>query len=389
MHFEYSAEHRDLQSAIRTFLDRAAPLATIPLIVQSDPGEDASVWAAAVQQLGLPGLEVPEELGGSGADAASVAIAMIELGAAMIPGPLAPCIGLAVPLLNALPEGETRATLLAGIAEGTVVPAVDLALFTAPLLAPAHQVAGGSSGAGLTGAVARVIGGASATDLIVLTRIGNEPAVVHVRRDYATTTALNTLDPARREFSLNCTDTPVSVLARGNAALDSLEVAHRRALLFAACEAVGGAERSLEIAVQYAKDRRAFGKVIGSFQALKHRMAAQYVENELARTMLMYASWSTTVPAGESDPTALEQAKVAACEAYLEAARVSIGILGGIGHTWEHPLHLYLKRATVVREQFARPAELRAVIAAAEITSHSAATGLALATSAATTGGHA
>ncbi|WP_193044696.1 acyl-CoA dehydrogenase family protein [Mycolicibacterium baixiangningiae] len=354
MQFELSEEQLELQRSIRAFVERYASPLDVLSQIESDAGFSKELWNAAAAKLGLQSLNVPEDFGGMGASNLELMAAIEELGAGAVPGPLAPCIGLAVPILDAAKTSPLAAQLLGSIADGTEIVAVAPDIFDGHQGRPSVEATEDDQGkVRLNGTAHRILTPQHATTLLVLAGIGESVAVVAAPAD-ALGVRLKMhamLDPTRREGDVEFSDVRARVVVRGDDATAVSRTARRYALLFAAAEAVGGAQRALDLSVQYAKERKAFGKVIGTFQALKHRMADMYTELEISRSLLWYAAWLSTQESASVDDveSTLLEAKLVATESYLQSTRSAISIFGGIGYTWEHPIHLYFKRATSLR----------------------------------------
>lgn len=362
MQFELGEEQQELQRSIRAFTDRHADPLEVLKDIDRDTGFAPDSWATAATKMGLQSLAVPEAFGGMGAGPLEVMIAVEELGAAVVPGPLALCVGLVVPTLTAAVGSPVAASMLAAIAEGGSIVSLATDLFTPVDGRPTVEVTVvGADEVTVTGTARRVVAPQGASTFVMRGVIGDDIAVVAVPADGdgVTVTMHTMLDPTRREGDVDLINVVGQIVARGDRATSVIDAARRSALLFAAAEAVGGAERAMDLAVKYAKERQAFGKVIGSFQALKHRMADMYTDLELARTLLWFAAWLASPDAPEDTTAeavegALLEAKLVATEGFLRTARSAVGIFGGIGYTWEHPIHLYFKRATALR-LFAQP----------------------------------
>ena len=288
-----SEERRFLQETVAALVDKHATPEAVRAAMQSERGFDESLWKMLCEQVGVAALVVPEELGGAGGELADAAVVLEELGKALVPTPL---LGTILAELALLSVG--RHEPLAGLADGTSIGTV--------VFDPDHVV---------NGDVADVVIG---TDTATLTRW-----------EGSTATARSTMDLTRRLSAV----TPGQTSELGS----DPGLADTAALLLAA-EQIGAAARALELTVAYTKDRVQFGRPIGSFQALKHRMADLYVKVQSARAVIYDAI-------AEPSPSSASLARVFASEALTAVAGEAVQMHGGIAITWEHDIQLYFKRA--------------------------------------------
>ncbi|MGC5530138.1 acyl-CoA dehydrogenase family protein [Streptomyces sp. SR-10] len=359
----FTAEQHEIRRTLRELLARSAGPDAIPAAVRTVEGYDPVLWRRLAGDLGLPGLALAEEYGGAGCTVTELALACEETGRALLPTPLLATAALAAPLIAALGTPGQRAALLPRIADGTLTAALAVpggSLATALGLtgdnldgswagggrAGGIQARGPGEGTGrrLYGEAGRVLDGHSAGLLLVAAHAGGYPRsrtqLFLVPGDAAglARTRLTSVDETRPLARVELRDTPAELLgADGTAdAAAALAAAGRTAAAILAAEAVGTAASALERTVQYVKAREQFGRAVGSFQAVKHRLADLYVRVEAARSAAYHAARDP-----EAGPLALAQA--------LEAARITTGeavqLHGGIGFTWEHEAHRYLKRA--------------------------------------------
>lgn len=315
------------------------------------PGRiDNKLWRTLCDEIGVAALAVPEEFGGAGASFVETATVLEELGAALSPVPVF-STALATGALLLSGDADACARFLPDIASGTRNAALCWAGATG------WRTPGVASESGLlTGTAHFVIDGESADQFVVLagTPSGITLHVVDAHTDGVEVTALPTVDPTRPLARVTFDDTAATaVTADGNL------VARLRTLAFAllAAEQVGGADRALKLAVEHASSRTQFGRIIGSFQALKHRMADMYTLVESSRSLARAAVDAVV----SGDPEAAElaaSAHVYCSEAFATVAGESIQIHGGIGITWEHDIQLYFKRAHGSAQLFGQPHEL-------------------------------
>ncbi|MBD3554064.1 acyl-CoA dehydrogenase family protein [Streptomyces sp. SP18CM02] len=356
-----TAEQHAIRRTLRDLLARSGGPEAIPAAVRTAEGHDPDLWRRLAEELGLPGLALPEEYGGAGCGATESALVCEEAGRALLPTPLLATSGLAAPLIAALGTPDQRAALLPRIAAGDltaalVLPGGSLALalgLTGDNLDGAW--AGGGRAGGiqareergarlLYGEAERVLDGHSAGLLVVAAHTGGYPRsrtqlfLVPGDAPGVVRTRLTALDETRPLARVELREAPAELLgADGTAdAAGALAATGRTAAALLAAEAVGTAASALERTVEYVKTREQFGRPVGSFQAVKHRIADLYVRVEAARSAAYHAARDP-----EAGPLALAQA--------LEAARITTGeaiqLHGGIGFTWEHVAHRYFKRA--------------------------------------------
>ncbi|MEU4920865.1 acyl-CoA dehydrogenase family protein [Streptomyces parvus] len=356
-----TTEQHEIRRALRDLLARYGGPGAIPDAVGTAEGYDPALWRRLAGELGLPGLALAEEYGGAGCTTTELALACEETGRALLASPLLATAALAAPLIAALGTPDQRAALLPRIADGTLTAALALpggSLSTALGLTGDNRDgtwAGGGRAGGiqargeegerrLYGEAGRVLDGHSAGLLLVAAHTGGYPRsrtqlfLVPADAPGLTRTRLTALDETRPLARVELRDTPAEPLGADDTAdaAAALAAAGRTAAAVLAAEAVGTAAGALERTVEYVKTREQFGRAIGSFQAVKHRLADLYVRVEAARSAAYHAAREP-----ESGPLALAQA--------LEAARITTGeavqLHGGIGFTWEHEAHRYLKRA--------------------------------------------
>jgi alkylation response protein AidB-like acyl-CoA dehydrogenase len=355
--FVFTPEQQDLRRAVRQFCAERLDEDTVRRLMESEAGYDRAIWTRLGAELGVLGLAVPEELGGAGGGLVDQAVVAEEFGAALVPGPVLGTVGLAVPALVALAGAEVEEGLLASLVEGTRTAA-----FAVPDRGGRYDpalVTVTESGGTLTGEVSQVVDG-TADVLLVAARTGD--GVGLFLADEAERVPLSTLDRTRRQATVRFAATPARALASGPAAERAITAALRTGAALLAAEQVGGAQRMLERTVAYAGTRLQFGRPIGSFQAVKHRCADMLVLVEHARSTAYHAAWA--LQDGTDDPElAIGIAQATCSEAYQRVAEDTVQLHGGIGFTWEHSAHLYLKRAVTDAALLGSAAEHRERIA--------------------------
>ncbi len=359
MNFAFSDEQEELRRVVRQFLEARSPEPEVRRLMETTDGYDPTVWRQMADQLGLQGLIVPEAQGGAGFGYVELVVVLEEMGRSLLCAPFFSSVVLAA---NALLHGGAATAdgeLLAGIAAGAVAT---LALTEASgrwdeagITLRATPPGGGGAGGGghdhwtLDGTKTFVLDGHVASLVLVTARSDAGVGIFAVEGDAAdapglTRTPLATLDQTRKQARLDFAATPARLVGADGGGWPVLERVLDLAAVALAAEQVGGAQRCLDMAVDYAKVRVQFGRPIGSFQAVKHRCADMLLDVESARSAAYYAGWCAA-ELNDELPAMASLAKAYCSEAYVRAAADNIQIHGGIGFTWEHPAHLYLKRA--------------------------------------------
>jgi alkylation response protein AidB-like acyl-CoA dehydrogenase len=367
LQFAFTQEQQLIRETARRFFDEHATSQHMRAALETPEGYDAQLWHQMASDLGWAGLTIPERYGGAGLGMVELAILQHEQGRRLVPSPFFSTVCLAAPLIQQCATESQKTRWLGRIASGDLRVAVALtgrrgrpgaAGITAEL------VAEGGGGFRLSGESNFVIHGHACDSLLVAARsLGSWSAdgitaggfradglslvMVEPARAGVTIEKLVTLDLTRPMARVTFDAIRISaeeVLGPEGAASLGFERALDLARVAIAAEAVGAAERILEMTVQYAKDRLQFGRAIGSFQAVKHRLADMMVAVEAARS----ASWYAACVADERDSELAEAASIsksACCDALFNCAANAIQLHGGIGFTWDHDAHLYFKRA--------------------------------------------
>jgi alkylation response protein AidB-like acyl-CoA dehydrogenase len=341
MRFAFDADQEEFRRTLRQFFTRELPHAGLPELVASGRPVEP-LWRTMAQDLGLQGLTVPEDLGGGGYGPVELALVMEEVGYALLPGPFFATVALATPaLLEA--GGATSERHLGRIASGDATATI---AWTGRE-APAIRAETSGDRTELTGSDERVLSGAEADLLFVIADGPDGPSLFEVPVDGAGVARepVVAFDPTRPIGRVELRGAAAELVGPPGQGAELLERAARRTGLALSAEQVGGAQRCLDLSVEYAKDRHAFGRPIGSFQAIKHQCADLFVEIECARSAVWYAAWTGAEGRAEH-AKALPIARAYASETYLRAARLCVHVLGGVGFTVEHPAHLHFRRAT-------------------------------------------
>jgi alkylation response protein AidB-like acyl-CoA dehydrogenase len=347
--FTFTDEQAELRKAVRKFSADNFDEQTVRRLMESEPTFDPKVWARLGAELGVLGLSVPEADGGVGGTLVDQAVAVEELGATLACGPLFGTVYLAIPALVAASAGSVRDGLLGELVEGRRTAAFAVVDSAGAFDPGAVTVTASKSGDGysLTGSVPRVVDGAAA-DVLLVAATGADGIglfVVDGTGAGVGRTPLATIDLTRPMAAVDFADAPAQSVAGPDEAERVIAHALQVGSALLAVEQVGAAQHMLDLAVDYAKTRWQFGRPIGSFQAVKHRLADMLVDLEHARSTAYHAVWALTD--GSDDPALAASIAQATCSAaFSRIATDAIQVHGGIGFTWEHQAHLYFKRAT-------------------------------------------
>lgn len=341
----FTEEQQELKSAAAKFLEEKSSSETVRELMESDQGFDEATWKQ-MAELGWLGLALPEDYGGVGLGFAELAILLEEMGKHLLPAPYFSSAVLAARTILHAGSEQQRASMLPGIAEGTVrgtLAFLDSSGDHGPN-ADLPRAEGTGASRKIQGSASFVLDGHSATLIIVTAQTPDGPALFAVPADQeaVSRTRLETIDGTRKQARIDFSNAEAEPLEAGGEEVLS-RILDEAAVAISA-EAVGTAQAALDIAVEYAKTRIQFGRPIGSFQGVKHKCADMLTEVEMARSAAYYGAWAAAEEPEEL-PFAACIAKAYCSDAVFDVAAKSIQILGGIGFTWEHDAHLYLRRA--------------------------------------------
>jgi alkylation response protein AidB-like acyl-CoA dehydrogenase len=352
----YSEQETELRSAVRSVLDDGASFNDVLARTETPETYDRDLWRTLAAEVGCAGLLIPESYGGAGASFREAAVVAEEIGRSVAPVPfLGSAVLATVALLSASADDAARddaAQLLTDLAAGAVTAAVAVPFASMPgarisrtvRIGPA--VDGDAEGAyRLSGSVLGVADGLLA-DVLMIPADGVPFGLFAVRADDpgVTRTPVVSLDMTRQLCDLRLDNAQGARIAVGSRADDAIAAALQAGAAMLAAEQLGLADRALEITLAYVKQRYQFARPVGSFQALKHRLADWWVAVTQARAASRYAA--ACLAEGSPDtPVAVALAKAACSDTAVHASQEMIQLHGGIGFTWEHPAHLFLKRA--------------------------------------------
>jgi alkylation response protein AidB-like acyl-CoA dehydrogenase len=354
MNFAFSEEQEELRRTVRQFLEAKSPETEVRRLMETPEGYDPAVWKQMGQELGLQSLAIPEAYGGQGFTFVELGIVLEEMGRVLLCAPYFASVVLAAnAILNVGTEDQKQA-LLPGIASGDNIATL---AFTEPsgkwdpagITMEATEADGGEFT--LSGEKMFVIDGFTADTIVVVARVAGTTGAdgisfftVRGDADGLTRTTLSTMDMTRKQAKLEFNNVPAQPLGSTTDGFAAFSKTLDQAAVALSNEMMGGAQKVLEMSVDYAKVRVQFGRPIGSFQAIKHKCADMLLEVESGKSAAYYASWAAAEDNDEL-PVVAALAKAYCSEAYFHATAENIQIHGGIGFTWEHPAHLYFKRA--------------------------------------------
>jgi len=344
VNFDFSPDQRSLRDQARKFLAEQASSARVRRILEGAAPYDAELWRG-MGEMGWIGTAIPEAHGGAGFGYLELCVIAEELGRSLAPTPFASTIYLAAEALLLAGSEAQKKRWLPRIAQGNAIGC--FALAEGAHVATAGNLTTRADGGRVTGAKLPVMDG-DVADFAVLAAA--EPGgrtglfLVDLKGAGVTRTPLTTVDPTRSHARLVFDGTAAEPLGAPGAGWPLVERLLDRAAVLVAFEQLGGAQAALDMAREYAIGRFAFGRQIASFQAIKHKLADMYVGVELARSNTYYGAWALNTDAAEL-PVAAAAARVAASEAYYQAAKENIQVHGGMGFTWEFDCHLHYRRA--------------------------------------------
>ena len=373
MEFDFSAEQKQLQDQVRRFLDGQCDRKAVRAVLDGPQSYDRALWKG-MADLGYLGASIPEQYGGLGAGYLEACVIAEELGRAVAPIPFSSTLALAAECLLAAGSENQKQQRLPKIASGEAIGTLAVAERSGRsnskhINTRAHR-SGGAAGVTLTGSKTAVADGDIA-DFAVVAAIDEQgaspassasPASADSAASSASTvslylvdlngagvkrTVISTIDPTRSHAQIEFENAAAEPLGESGQGLSILEKVYDRAAVLIAFEQLGGADRALEMGRDYAMQRFAFGRPIGSMQAVKHMLADMYVSATLARSNCYYAAWALSTESAEL-PVAAATARVSATQAYQHCAKNNIQVHGGMGFTWEFDCHLYYRRSNLL-----------------------------------------
>jgi alkylation response protein AidB-like acyl-CoA dehydrogenase len=342
MNFDFPDELKQLRDEARRFLTERCPTSVARRILEGPEPYDRSLWQA-MAEMGWTGAAIPEEFGGAGLGHLAVCVLAEELGHAVAPVPFASSVYLATEAILRFGSNAQKQQYLPRLAAGEIIGTFAMAERAGP--ADPTKLATSLSDGQLSGTKLAVPDGDVADFAIVAVRAERTPSLViaDLTGPGVSREAVTTIDPTRSHARIVFDGAPAEALP-GSEGADSVRHLLDRAAVMLAFEQVGCAQAALEMARDYARERFAFGRPIGSFQAIKHKLADIYIAVELARSNAYYGAWALSTDAAEL-PIAASVARISACDAGWLASKENIQTHGGMGFTWQMDCQFYYRRA--------------------------------------------
>lgn len=348
MNFDFSDDQKMLRDQARRFLSEKCPPKAVRAVLEGSQGYDASLWRG-VAEMGWLGTAIPEAYGGLGLGYLELCVVAEELGRVLAPVPFSSTVYLFAEAMLAAGSEAQKQSLLAKVAEGSLIGT--FARAEGPGAVTPKSIRTTFRNGKLNGTKTAVVDGMDADYAAVLARTSDEPgerglglALVDLKAAGVTRHAQDSIDPSRKHAAITFKDAAAEALGKPGEGWSLTNRVLERAAIMTAFEQVGAADVCLAMAKDYAMDRYAFGRPIASYQAIKHKLADMYVNNELARSNAYYGAWALLTDAPEL-PLAAAAARVSATQACDYAAKENIQTHGGVGFTWEFDCHLYYKRS--------------------------------------------
>ncbi|MGD0144091.1 MAG: acyl-CoA dehydrogenase family protein, partial [Rhizomicrobium sp.] len=348
MNFDFSDDQKMLRDQARKFLAEKCTNKVVRRVFEGTQGHDTALWKG-IAEMGWLGTAIPENYGGLGLGYLELCVVAEELGRVLAPVPFSSTVYLFAEALLAAGSEEQKTRLLPKIAEGKLVGTFARAEGVGAVTP--KSIRARFAGGKLTGTKIAVVDGMDADYAVTLARVSDEPGergvalvLVDLKGAGVTRRAQDSIDPSRKHAEIKFENAAAEALGKPG---EGWSIANRvldRAAILTAFEQVGGADQCLAMAKDYATTRFAFGRPIGSFQAIKHKLADMYVNTELARSNAYYGAWALSTNAREL-PLAAAAARVSATQAFDYAAKESTQTHGGVGFTWEVDCHLFYKRS--------------------------------------------
>jgi alkylation response protein AidB-like acyl-CoA dehydrogenase len=348
MNFDFSDEQKQLRDEARKFLTEKCPPRAVRAVLDGKAAYDRELWQG-LAEMGFLGVAIPESYGGAGAGHLELCVIAEEMGRALAPVPFSSTVYLAAEALLLAGSEAQKQKWLPRIAKGEAIGT--LALFEGKGNPSPQGIKLAASGNALNGVKMPVADGAIADFAIVAARTGSSGRendislfIVELKGDGVETKSLSNIDPTRGQAEITFKNAKAEALGRAGEGWSILTQVLDRAAVLMAFEQVGGADRALEMGRDYALDRIAFGRPIGSFQAVKHMLADMYVSATLARSNSYYGAWALSTNSSEL-PEAAASARISATQAFQHCAKNNIQVHGGMGFTWEFDCHMFYRRA--------------------------------------------
>ena len=351
MNFDFSDEQKQMRDEARKFLSEQCPPKAVREVLDGKAPYDKALWKG-LAEMGFLGVAIPEQFGGAGAGHLELCVIAEEMGRALAPVPFSSTVYLAAEAILIAGSDAQKQKWLPKIASGDAIGT--LALFEGKGNPSPNAIKVTANGGVLNGVKKPVADGAIADFAVVAARTGSSGResdislfIVDLKAGGVEVKSLTNIDLTRGQAEITFKDAKAEPLGAAGEGWSVITQVLDRAAVLTAFEQVGGADRALEMGRDYALDRIAFGRPIGSFQAVKHMLADMYVSATLARPNCYYGAWALSTNAGEL-PEAAAAARISATQAFQHCAKNNIQVHGGMGFTWEFDCHMYYRRANAV-----------------------------------------
>ncbi|WLA82379.1 acyl-CoA dehydrogenase family protein [Bradyrhizobium elkanii] len=351
MNFDFSDEQKQMRDEARKFLSEQCPPKAVREVLDGKAPYDKALWKG-LAEMGFLGVAIPEQFGGAGAGHLELCVIAEEMGRALAPVPFSSTVYLAAEAILIAGSDAQKQKWLPKIAAGEAIGT--LALFEGKGNPSPKAIKVTANGGVLNGVKKPVPDGAIADFAVVAARTGSSGResdislfIVDLKAGGVEVKSLTNIDLTRGQAEFTFKDAKAEPLGATGEGWSVITQVLDRAAVLTAFEQVGGADRALEMGRDYALDRIAFGRPIGSFQAVKHMLADMYVSATLARSNCYYGAWALSTNAGEL-PEAAAAARISATQAFQHCAKNNIQVHGGMGFTWEFDCHMYYRRANAV-----------------------------------------
>ncbi len=350
MNFDFSDEQKHLQETARRYVEKNSTTAAVRRVLESEQGYDAELWSG-LAEMGLTGAAIPEEHGGAGLGYLELCVIAEELGRALAPVPFSSTVYLFAEFLKLAGTAAQKAAHLPKIASGQRIGTFAYAESAGEVTA--NKIAARVSDGRLSGAKLPVPDGLIAEYAVVAAHEGGGQSnalslyLVDLKANGVRRDAVKTVDPSRKHARITFDNAPAERLGAAGQGVSLISEIYDRAAILMAFEQVGGADRALIMARDYALQRMAFGRPIGSFQAIKHMLSDMYVSATLARSNAYYGAWALSTGAAEL-PVAAATARVSATQAFQHCSTNNIQVHGGMGFTWQFDCHLFYRRSNAL-----------------------------------------
>lgn len=343
MQFAFTEEQEQFRDIVNRFCRDKSPASVVRQLMTTERGFDQGIWKQLCQEIGLAGIHIPEDKGGGGFSSVELGIVMEEFGRSLLPVPYFSCSVLACTAVAEIPSAATRDPLLSQLTGGDSLATLALDERRGKPLTGLQCEGDDATGYTLTGSCGLVLDGQNADFILAIAKLEHHHGLFKFTADAPglAIEPLQAMDGTRKLSRITLTNLRAEKLCE----LDHHQIdrIYDTALVALANEMVGGAQALLDSAVEYTKLRVQFGRTIGSFQAIKHRLADLLVDVELAKTAAYQAAQA--LAEGENVSSAASLAKFVASDVYMKTALETIQFHGGIGFTWENDTHLWFRRA--------------------------------------------